>query len=89
MAVLRPLKVVIENYPEGKTEELEAVNHPDDPAAGSRRIIEGSSGAPGRYGCELEREPAPPGLRVAGHPDAHRFGDEIDSARIHGAQPTQ
>ncbi|MGB7259747.1 MAG: glutamine--tRNA ligase/YqeY domain fusion protein [Pseudolabrys sp.] len=38
MAVLRPLKVVIENYPEGKTEELDAVNHPDDPAAGSRKI---------------------------------------------------
>jgi glutaminyl-tRNA synthetase len=38
MAVLRPLKVVIENYPEGQTEELEAVNHPDDPAAGTRRI---------------------------------------------------
>ncbi len=31
MAVLRPLKVVIENYPEGQVEELEAVNHPDDP----------------------------------------------------------
>jgi glutaminyl-tRNA synthetase len=38
MAVLRPLKIVIENYPEGQTEELEAVNHPDDPAAGSRKI---------------------------------------------------
>ena len=38
MAVLRPLKVVIENYPEGQSEELEAVNHPDDPAAGSRKI---------------------------------------------------
>ena len=38
MAVLRPLKVVIENYPEGKSEEIEAVNHPDDPAAGTRRI---------------------------------------------------
>jgi glutaminyl-tRNA synthetase len=38
MAVLRPLKVVIENYPEGKSEELDAVNHPDDPAAGSRKI---------------------------------------------------
>jgi glutaminyl-tRNA synthetase len=38
MAVLRPLKVVIENYPEGQAEELEAVNHPDDPAAGSRKI---------------------------------------------------
>jgi glutaminyl-tRNA synthetase len=38
MAVLRPLKVVIENYPEGESEEIEAVNHPDDPAAGTRRI---------------------------------------------------
>ena len=38
MAVLRPLKVVIENYPEGQTEELDAVNHPDDPSAGSRKI---------------------------------------------------
>ncbi len=38
MAVLRPLKVVIENYPEGQSEELDAVNHPDDAAAGSRKI---------------------------------------------------
>jgi glutaminyl-tRNA synthetase len=38
LAVLRPLKVVIENYPEGKTEDLGAVNHPDDPAAGTRRL---------------------------------------------------
>jgi len=38
MAVLRPLKVVIENYPEGQVEELEAVNHPDDAAAGVRRV---------------------------------------------------
>jgi glutaminyl-tRNA synthetase len=38
MAVLRPLKVVIENYPEGQVEEIEAINHPDDPAAGTRRI---------------------------------------------------
>ncbi len=44
MAVLRPLKVVIENYPEGQGEELEAVNHPDDPSAGTRRI---------RFGREL------------------------------------
>ena len=41
MAVLRPLKVVIENYPEGRIEEIEAVNHPDDPAAGTRRIAFG------------------------------------------------
>jgi len=38
MAVLRPLKVVIENYPEGQSEELEAVNHPDDESAGTRKI---------------------------------------------------
>jgi glutaminyl-tRNA synthetase len=39
MAVLRPLKTVIENYPEGKSEELEAINHPDDPAVGTRKTI--------------------------------------------------
>jgi glutaminyl-tRNA synthetase len=49
MAVLRPLKVTIENYPEGDSEELEAVNHPDDPTSGTRRI---------RFGREIyvERE---------------------------------
>ena len=41
MAVLRPLKIVIENYPEGENEEIEAVNHPDDPAAGTRRLAFG------------------------------------------------
>jgi len=38
MAVLDPLRVVIENYPEDRTEELEAVNNPEDAAAGSRRL---------------------------------------------------
>ncbi len=38
MAVLRPLKVVIENYPEGKVEELEAVNNPEDPSMGTRKV---------------------------------------------------
>jgi glutaminyl-tRNA synthetase len=38
MAVLRPLKVVIDNYPEGQVEELDAVNNPEDPAAGSRKV---------------------------------------------------
>ncbi len=38
MAVLRPLKVVIENYPEGPGETLDAVNNPEDPAAGSRAV---------------------------------------------------
>jgi len=44
MAVLRPLKVVIENYPEGESEEVEAINHPENPAAGTRRV---------RFGREL------------------------------------
>jgi glutaminyl-tRNA synthetase len=44
MAVLRPLKLVITNYPEGESEELEAVNNPEDPSAGTRRI---------RFGREL------------------------------------
>jgi glutaminyl-tRNA synthetase len=38
MAVLKPLKVVIENYPEGQTEQLEAINHPDDVSLGNRQI---------------------------------------------------
>ncbi|MGI6038165.1 MAG: glutamine--tRNA ligase/YqeY domain fusion protein [Limnochordia bacterium] len=38
MAVLRPLKVVIENYPEGQVEELEAINNPEDPEAGTRKV---------------------------------------------------
>ena len=38
MAVLRPLKVVIENYPEGQVEELDAVNNPEDPSLGTRKV---------------------------------------------------
>ncbi|MDY6954041.1 MAG: glutamine--tRNA ligase, partial [Thermodesulfobacteriota bacterium] len=38
MAVLRPLKVVIENYPEDRVEELEAVNNPEDSSMGTRRV---------------------------------------------------
>jgi glutaminyl-tRNA synthetase len=38
MAVLRPLKIIIENYPEGASEELEAVNNPEDEAAGTRPV---------------------------------------------------
>jgi glutaminyl-tRNA synthetase len=44
MAVLRPLKVIIENYPDDRLDEVEAANHPDDPAAGTRRV---------RFGREL------------------------------------
>jgi len=38
MGVLRPLRVVIENYPEGRVEELDAVNNPEDPGAGTRKV---------------------------------------------------
>ncbi len=38
MGVLRPLRVVIENYPEDRVEELDAINNPEDPAAGSRKV---------------------------------------------------
>ncbi len=38
MAVLRPLRVVINNYPEGQVEDLEAVNNPEDPSAGTRTV---------------------------------------------------
>ncbi len=38
MAVLRPLKVVLTNYPEGRTEELDCVNNPEDPSQGTRKV---------------------------------------------------
>ena len=38
MAVLRPLRLVIENYPEGEVEQLPAVNNPEDPSAGTRDV---------------------------------------------------
>jgi len=38
MAVLRPIKVVLENYPEGQVEQLEAINNPEDPSAGTRKV---------------------------------------------------
>jgi glutaminyl-tRNA synthetase len=38
MAVLRPLKIVIDNYPEGQVEEVEAVNNPEDESAGKRKV---------------------------------------------------
>ncbi len=38
MAVLHPLKVVIDNYPEGQVEELDAINNPEDPTAGTRKV---------------------------------------------------
>jgi glutaminyl-tRNA synthetase len=57
LAVLRPLKLVIENYPAGQVEEFEAINNPEDPAAGTRKVA---------FSRELYieqddfRDPAPP-----------------------------
>jgi glutaminyl-tRNA synthetase len=44
LAVLRPIKVVLTNYPEGQVEELEALNNPEDPRSGSRKVP---------FSCEL------------------------------------
>ncbi len=38
MAVLRPLKVIIDNYPQGQSEQLDAMNNPEDPSAGTRKV---------------------------------------------------
>ena len=38
MAVLNPLKVVIENYPEGQSDEVDVINNPEDPSAGTRKV---------------------------------------------------
>ncbi len=38
MAVLNPIKVIIDNYPEGQSEELDAINNPEDPSAGTRKV---------------------------------------------------
>jgi glutaminyl-tRNA synthetase len=38
LVVLRPIKIVLTNYPEGRTEELDAINSPEDPTAGTRKI---------------------------------------------------
>ena len=68
MAVLNPLKVVIDNYPEGQVEELDAVNNPEDPSAGTRKVPF-SRGALHRAG-RLPRGSAqgflPPGSRAGG-----------------------
>jgi glutaminyl-tRNA synthetase len=63
MAVLRPLKVVIENYPEGETEQFQAINNPEDAAAGTRLV-------PFARELYIERddfmeEPAPKFFRLA------------------------
>ena len=38
MGVLRPIRLIIENYPDGQVEEMEARNNPEDPSAGTRKV---------------------------------------------------
>jgi glutaminyl-tRNA synthetase len=58
MAVLNPLRVVIENYPEGQVEEFEAVNNPEDLSAGTRKVpFEGDL-----HEREDFRQEPPPGI---------------------------
>ena len=38
LVVQKPLRLVIENYPEDKTEDIEAINNPEDPSAGTRKV---------------------------------------------------
>ena len=61
MAVLRPLKVVIENYPEGQVEELDAMNNPEDASAGTRKVpFPGSSTSSRRTSGRPAQEVPPP-----------------------------
>ena len=90
MGVLRPLKVVIENYPEGEVEELDAVNNPEDTSAGTRKVPFSRS-AVHRAG-RLPRRPAqtvfPPGPRARGavalclFHQVHRVVKDADTGEI-------
>ena len=70
MAVLRPLKVVIDNYPEGQVEELDAVNNPEDPAAGTRKVpfSQGAVHRAGRLPRSAAAEVLPPVAREGSAP---------------------
>ncbi|MDR2186066.1 MAG: glutamine--tRNA ligase/YqeY domain fusion protein [Treponema sp.] len=73
MAVLRPLKLIIENWPESVTEELEAVNNPEDPAAGMRRLA--FSGEIWIEREDFEEVPPPKYFRLyPGNPVRLRYG---------------
>src|SRR6187455_1644462 len=63
MAVLRPLKLVIENFPENHVEELEAVNHPGDPGAGTRTL---------RFSREISIERCPLGRTTERQADSRQ-----------------
>jgi len=63
MAVLRPLKLVIEGYPEGESEEFEAANHPSDPTMGTRKVPFSKTGYIERD--DFQEEPAKGFFRLA------------------------
>ena len=67
MAVLHPLKVVIDNYPDGQVEEMDAVNNPEDPAAGTRKVpfSQGPVHRAGRLHGEAAQEVLPALARQA------------------------
>ena len=68
MAVLRPLKVVIENYPDGQVEEMDVVNNPEDPAAGHAQgaVLAGALHRAGRFPGRPAEEVLPAGAGPRG-----------------------
>ncbi len=68
MAVLRPLKVVIDNYPDDQVEEMEAINNPEDPAAGHPKsaLLQGAVHRAGRFPRGAAAQVLPPGSRARG-----------------------
>ena len=68
-AVLRPLRVVIDNFPEGLVEDMDAVNNPEDPDAGTRKV-------PFTRGLYIERDDfrEDPPRSFSGSPRAARCG---------------
>ena len=84
MCVLRPLRLVIDNYPEGKVEEMEAVNNPEDPAAGTRQrpLLTGVVYRTGGLQRKSAAEISSPGARPHGTAalllpcDVHEHGEE-------------
>ena len=74
MAVLNPLKVVIENYPEGQVEEFEAVNNPEDPAGHAQgALLEGDLHRTGRFPRGSPAQVLPPDPRARSAPALRLF----------------
>ncbi len=81
MAVLRPLKVVLDNYPEHLVEEMEAVNNPEDPAAGTRKVP--FTGTLYIERDDFREEPSPQYYRLSpGREVRLRYGYCITATRV-------